>query len=412
METELESMCKKVRGRLIDDHYPFYAVNAWKLTHLESTTIQTAATDGTRIWINPSYFKGLHPEERLFLYAHEIAHDVFQHPYRCGGRDMELWNIACDYVVNDALMEDKIGKPPKGVLVCPPQFKGKSAEHIYAVLDKDRRDKPPEPDKGKDTEDVSGEDKGDGPKEYLKDCPTGSFCEAPGPESETFEETDMTPGDWDVSVEEALMAQAKEGGDRGGNSAPNTDRAIAESRKANTNWIARLWQFVEKTIPSGKTWSKPNRRYMAHGLYLPSVAKSNMPKLGMGVDTSGSISTEWLQAVQYALTEINTQLRPREIEVVYCNSEFQGHETFTPDMEVELHPKGGGGTCDMDFWPIITDWFNLKEGDDKPAAVLVYTDLGGKVPPEPDYPVMWVVPEWSSYPDPPYGETIRVSLFS
>lgn len=418
----VEELCKKVRARLIDDHCPFFAVSAWKLTLIESTRIKTCATDGTRLWVNPQFFEDLHPEERLFVYAHEILHDILQHPYRCEGRDMELWNIVCDYVVNAILIADKIGRPPKGILECPPRFIGKSAEHVYAVLEKEHDEKPPEAPEmdSDDTEDSSDKERSKDssggatkpspePKEYL-DCPTGSFNPAPDIDSEP---TDMTPGDWEVATEEALMVAAKDAGEddsRGGSSSPNTDRAIAAARESRTGWIASLWRFAEKVMPSETTWSTPNRRMLAHGLYFPGVRKNNMPRLGMGVDTSGSVSDKYLEAVAHQISTINTQLRPKEIEVVYCNSVIQSTEIFTPAEEVILHAVGGGGTCDMDFWPIIT-YFNDKE-EDKPAAVLVFTDLQGDVPPEPDYPVMWIVPEWSTAPDPAYGETIRISLHS
>ena len=45
-----------------------------------------------------------------FVIAHEILHCVFDHITRREDRDAQIYNIACDYLVNNVLVRDRIGE--------------------------------------------------------------------------------------------------------------------------------------------------------------------------------------------------------------------------------------------------------------------------------------------------------------
>lgn len=76
--------------------------------------IHIAAVDAEQgiIYANPSC--GFSEEEWIFVLAHEYLHAGLQHQKRCNGRDFFLWNIACDYVINDWLHEMEIGQNAAG----------------------------------------------------------------------------------------------------------------------------------------------------------------------------------------------------------------------------------------------------------------------------------------------------------
>ena len=83
------------------------------------------------IYINP--YAGLRTEEWRFVLAHEFLHAALQHAERLNGRHPLLWNIACDFVINDWLLEMHIGCMPNGALY-DAQFHGLSAENVYDRL--------------------------------------------------------------------------------------------------------------------------------------------------------------------------------------------------------------------------------------------------------------------------------------
>ena len=80
------------------------------------------------IYINPRCRLNL--EEWKFVLAHEFLHAALRHDLRCEDRIPELWNVACDYVVDDWLCEMKVGCMPESALF-DNQFHGMSAEAIY-----------------------------------------------------------------------------------------------------------------------------------------------------------------------------------------------------------------------------------------------------------------------------------------
>lgn len=81
-------------GPYIHNLYPVYT---WY--------VETMATDGYRLFINPAFADNLRWEQKLFVILHEIMHCVLLHMSRIKGRDATLSNIAADYEVNTLLVD-------------------------------------------------------------------------------------------------------------------------------------------------------------------------------------------------------------------------------------------------------------------------------------------------------------------
>lgn len=71
--------------------------------------------------------------EWKFVLAHEFLHAALRHDIRCEERDPILWNVACDYVINNWLVEMGVGQMPENLLY-DEYFKGLSAESVYDIL--------------------------------------------------------------------------------------------------------------------------------------------------------------------------------------------------------------------------------------------------------------------------------------
>ena len=83
------------------------------------------------IYVNPT--AGLSEQEWRFVFAHEYLHAALCHEARLGDRDPELWNVACDYVINQWLRDMNVGAMPEGSLF-DPDLQGLSAESVYDRL--------------------------------------------------------------------------------------------------------------------------------------------------------------------------------------------------------------------------------------------------------------------------------------
>ena len=65
--------------------------------------ITTAATDGEKIYFSPDFLESLDEKQLDFVLMHEVLHMALSHCIRGKELDQELYNIACDIVVNSTI---------------------------------------------------------------------------------------------------------------------------------------------------------------------------------------------------------------------------------------------------------------------------------------------------------------------
>src|SRR5262245_28840198 len=369
-----EQLLARARSRLLLDA-PWFGSLALRLdVVLDDTFPGLAATDGTRVIFNPREVHFIPERCVTTVLAHEVLHCALLHLWRLGARDRELWNIAADHAINLALQENNFPFPPTGPWqgLKDPRFKGMSAEQIYAIL---RDESPPPPPEGWVPD--------------LQDPQSGDGQEGTGK---------MTAGDWQIATEQATVVAR-----RAGRLPAGVERLIGQVKEASVDWRAVLRDFVDHTIPSDYRWTRPNRRHIADGLYLPGVYKENAPRFVVAVDTSGSITQPMLDQMAGELTTILSDVRPERLDVVYCDAAIQGTASFEPDgAPVELKFLGGGGTA---FKPVF-DW--VAKSGDEPACLIYLTDLeSSDTPVKPDFPVLWGTTLKTDRKG-PFGDTIRV----
>ena len=86
--------------------YPLFGSILANTNIIVSTDIDSLATDGKTIYYNDEYFNKHSIEEKTFLLAHEICHIAFNHINRQKGKNIRIWNIATDAVINAFLKKD------------------------------------------------------------------------------------------------------------------------------------------------------------------------------------------------------------------------------------------------------------------------------------------------------------------
>ena len=125
----------KVRVRLLLQH-PFFGNLATRLKIVDATDrIPTAAVDGRRMFINVNFVAKLNDDELMFLIAHEVMHCVFEHMIRRGDRRPDVWNMAGDYVINQILVDERIGTQIKAVpILLDNKYRGMASEEVYDDL--------------------------------------------------------------------------------------------------------------------------------------------------------------------------------------------------------------------------------------------------------------------------------------
>jgi predicted metal-dependent peptidase len=406
---------------------PFFGTLSLRLKLIPGNS-PTMATDGSRIVYNPAFVDELKPAELEGTLAHEVLHCALGHQCRRGQRDPELWNEAADFAINPILIGNGFVLPA-GALI-EPAFANLSAEEIYARLLQRRSQenagtKPKQQTNagggaaaGPQGADGSG---ASGPKPDPLHEPASDQCgrtpgRASGPMSmrpggfgEVWDATDeqgqtASPAEkrrqeheWGIAAEQALRSAKAWGHEPAG-----IERPLSESRQSQQDWRAILRDFVAATTPADYRWTPPNRRYIASGLYLPSVERRGMGEIVIAVDTSGSIGKLELEQFAGEISAISEEAQPEAIHVVYCDAAVQCTQQFGPSESVRLEPRGGGGT---DFCPAFK-W--VAENYIAPVCFIYLTDLCCHSYPEtPKYPVLWVT---DSRRTAPFGETLRITL--
>ena len=406
---------------------PFFGTLSLRLK-LVSGTLPSMATDGSRIVYSPAFVDELKPAELEGTLAHEVLHCALGHQFRRGEREPELWNVAADFAINPILLGNGFVLPP-GALV-DPAFNNLSAEEIYARL-LQRRDEQnggtqPKQQTNSGGGTASGPQGTNGtapsnPKPDASPQPVpdqrrrttgetaGSASVRPGGFGEVWDATDehrqtASPAErrrqeheWGIAAEQALRSAKAWGHEPAG-----IERPLSESRQSQQDWRAILRDFVAAMTPCDYRWTPPNRRYIASGLYLPSVERQGVGEIVIAVDTSGSIGRHELEQFAGEISAISEEAQPEAIHVVYCDAAVQCTQQFGPAEPVRLEPKGGGGT---DFCPPFK-W--VAENNIAPVCFIYLTDLCCHSYPEaPEYPVLWVT---DSRRTAPFGETLRIGL--
>ena len=82
----------------------FYGLLLMHMTFAIDEDCETAATNGKRIYFGPGFLDELSDSELDFVMMHEILHVVLQHCTRQNDRVNDIFNIACDIVVNSNIL--------------------------------------------------------------------------------------------------------------------------------------------------------------------------------------------------------------------------------------------------------------------------------------------------------------------
>ena len=99
--------------------------------------LPTAATDGKYFYYNSKFINMLRPGEHIFLFGHEVLHNVYEHLGRSkqNKHNPTLANIAADYCVNRDLKINRIGTFITTVpALYDPKYDGYSMEEVYEEL--------------------------------------------------------------------------------------------------------------------------------------------------------------------------------------------------------------------------------------------------------------------------------------
>lgn len=180
------------------------------------------------------------------------------------------------------------------------------------------------------------------------------------------------------------------------------------------DWRVHLAQAVRGAVASRSgavdlTWNKPSRRQAGVGFgpgrpIMPSY-HAPIPRVGFGVDSSGSVGED-------ALTEVMTEARGVLLALgapftfAVCDAALHGIKEVATIKDAVKLLKGGGGT---DMRPLFKAFAKRPE---RPQVVIVATDgfIGDGYPAEePTWcRVVWLIVSGGNVKPCPWGETVLI----
>jgi len=349
--------------------------------------IPTAATNGVDKKYNPDFVKSLTDEELRFVILHEATHvaylhlDVWQDLWK---QNPKLTNIAADHFVNLSLVD---GDADEGFIKMPsvgiqpePEYRGLSVKQIYNRLLED----------GEDGQGGGGGGGGIDDHEWE---------DAQGRDAAEQEKLADEVGRLLRQGEITRRSRSKDG-------SGNEDGVFGDLLNPRVDWREVLRQFIQD-LCAGKdesTWRKPNRRYLANDVYMPSLQGVTMGPLIIGFDTSGScFGSDYMTRFVSELTTIIEQVQPSKVTVVYWDTEVVGHQDFENGQfaVANLKPKGGGGTRG----DVLFKW--IREHKLKPQAIVQFTDGDFMQWGSSDIPTLWCIAGTAKAP---WGTTINIEV--
>lgn len=363
-KTELEKV-RSARIRLLKDH-PFFGDLAFGLPIKFDDKLdpKTAATDGNNIYYHPEFVNRSTPAELVFVKAHEIGHCMLMHIVRRGNRNPGRWNVACDVVVNELLINNRIGTPPKGIIYIPEIYAQANGlvEKVYDLL----------------------------PEDFDQE-PLDAMIEPKDGEKGEFE------AKWRGNVAKAA-ATAKAAGQLTG----DLEAFVDQLTTPKVSWRERFREFITKTRGTDRTYTKINRRMQAVDTILPGVIGEQLGEIVFAIDCSGSTDDEMISQCSGELASIQEELRPSKIHVLFFDEEIKKHDEYEADDPIEVKAYGRGGTRFASIFEYI------EQNNIEPENCIVATDLEcNDFGPQPNYPVLWCVMQGNET-DAPWGEVLVV----
>ncbi len=333
MASILSKRLEKVRIQFLFDH-PFLSVLALSLPmHSVKNTHELFETNGMALFVDESKAEDISDENLKYRYAHILLHILLKHAFRMGEREGKTWNRSCDIVINLLLADfERVGVRPDDEVMLE-KFKDKSVEEVYHALFQESPEGEGTPDE-------------ENPNEQKQD-----LIENEGDTESAQEELDN------------LIVQAIGAAQKQGNISVSFLEAINEVTKPKIDLQTLLHVYLsESYFDKVSDFSRPNRRFIHQGVYLPGYKKEqNRLKLYIALDRSMSISYEVFSKF---LGIIDTTLRMSsdfEVRVIPFDESVDEEAVVSYDAQSIGLPKlsfekGNGGT---DFYSVL-DYFKEK----------------------------------------------------
>ncbi len=313
--------------------------------HISIAAVQVSTGE---IYINPRRQLGI--EQAKFVLAHEVLHAGLNHSSRRQGREPYLWNVACDFVINDWLVSMNLGLPPEGGLLFDEELRGWAAEDIYLRLASDLRVR-------------------------------RRLCTLRGDDVDMLDER---PGKFFTDREEFCRRALLQGLDyhqnfgRGALPAGLLE-AIRTLNQPAIPWQAKLAEWIQERCPlpeRRRTYARPSRRQSTtpdtpRPRFVEPEDERTTRTFGVIIDTSASMQRDELGKALGAIVAYSQAQSVTQVRLVYCDAQPYDEGFVAIDsLASRVQVWGRGGTV---LQPAV-NLLQSRKDFPKDSPILIITD--------------------------------------
>lgn len=355
---------------------PFFSYICQHFKIIKSEEMNTIGVNGKmELTYNENFINGLEIETIETIIMHEILHVILFHPERTEdffkkngyteNPDLfDLMNVSLDMVCNDILVSSNIKIPRKinnHEFIVPEDhecsFMGitikdinkKTGEKIFLELLKQLKNNPESKENYDGVDDHSK--LSEGSTEESQEGKSNSSPTEGNPSSTDKAQKSKFKAGKLKKLEEFKKKLIVEAGEfermRKGDLPLGLERLVNKIvEPPKINWKAILKNHITSQIPADSTYSRPGRKSIAVGCYLPSIKREGLSVVIIA-DTSGSISNKDLKEFLAEIIGISKSFNNVTMRLITVDCEV--HE----DLEIingninkimGMKFKGGGGT--------------------------------------------------------------------
>ena len=423
------------RMRILMNH-GFYGLLLMHMRFALDSSIDTAATDGMKIYFSPDFMEEISDSELDFVLMHEIMHIALCHCFRGLEHDQHLFNIACDIVVNSNILYSNnmdiksitISKYGVSMNKTPLNDDGYkyTAEEVYDMLvNKGKIKSESKNANGSSSQSSSSAGASTSSKKDGKRGKVGAL----GEDSDLDDALQKQKG-WDSHEKWSTLSEDKkareewikrvidaatsiyitESSNNRGNIPLFAKRIVDEFKNPQTDWRRLLDEFISEEV-CDYSFNPPDKRYEDSPFYLPDFNDTDIEisDILFMIDTSGSINDK---ALTVAYSEIKGAIDQYDGKLKGWLGFFDAAVVDPiPFSDVEELKKikayGGGGTSFHCIFDYIKDYMH----DNFPKTLVILTD---GYAPFPDIeetmgiPVLWLID--NDKVTPPWGKVARLKI--
>lgn len=343
--------------------------------------------DGTGSYENKIYVNGRMIENAKYyktsnmidIMLHEFNHILRRHDIRKGNRDPQLWNIACDHIIDCALKRLALSTPLNQWNIIKeieydPLYTSEEAVYNWLVKHSTKV-------KINSDGSVTFEDQWNGNTFTM--IPDLASCQPDGTDGSSSEISpeQMQAIESYISQVRAIYNIEKERGAVSGGIQEQFEKLL----EVHVPWEQVLEKAIKKCAfekTDRRNWKKPNKFFINYGIYLPGripyTENNGVGTLIIHIDSSGSVSSEDLRKAGYVIYKSIQHFN----KIIVIVADVQIHQTveFRKNNSEDMlryfkdHGiKGRGGTSHRHVFKYFDKY--LEENPDELSLCISITDM-------------------------------------